>query len=75
MPTLARIFIFLVIIFLVLGGLIYLSASLHLPLGHLPGDILIRGKNGDFYFPLATCILISVLLTILVNLALRFFKN
>ena len=75
MPTLARIFIFIGIIFLVFGGLIYLSASLHFPWGHLPGDIQIRGKNGDFYFPLATCILISVLITILVNLALRFFKK
>jgi hypothetical protein len=57
------------------GGLIYLSISLHLPLGHLPGDIHIKGRNGDIYFPLATCILISVVLTILINLALRIFKK
>jgi hypothetical protein len=75
MPLLARIFIILGIIFLVVGGLIYLSSSLHLPLGHLPGDIHIRGKNTDFYFPLTSCILISVILTILVNLVLRIFKK
>lgn len=75
MPSLARIFIILGVIFLVIGGLIYLSFSLHLPLGHLPGDIQIKGKNGDFYFPLVTCILISVILTILVNLAIKFFKK
>lgn len=75
MPPLARIFIIIGIIFLVIGGLIYLSASLHLPLGHLPGDIRLRGKNGDFYFPLATCILISIVLTILINLVLRIFKK
>ncbi len=75
MPPLARIFIILGIIFLVAGGLIYLSVSLHFPLGHLPGDINIHGKNGDFYFPLTTCILISVVITILINLALRIFKK
>ena len=75
MPPLARIFIIIGVIFLVIGGLIYLSASLHLPLGHLPGDIRFRGKYGDFYFPLATCILISIVLTILINLVLRIFKK
>jgi hypothetical protein len=75
LPPLARIFFILGIIFLVVGGLIYLSAALHLPLGHLPGDIHIKGKNGELYFPLATCILISVVLTILVNLALHIFKK
>lgn len=75
MPALARIFITLGIIFLVMGGLIYFSVSLHLPLGHLPGDIHIHGKNGDFYFPLATCILISIIITILINLVLGIFKK
>jgi hypothetical protein len=34
-------------------------------LGRLPGDILYRGKNTTFYFPLATSILLSVLLTLI----------
>ncbi|OGG00756.1 MAG: hypothetical protein A3F83_01875 [Candidatus Glassbacteria bacterium RIFCSPLOWO2_12_FULL_58_11] len=34
-------------------------------LGHLPGDIVIKRDNFTFYFPLATCLLISVLLTLL----------
>ena len=34
-------------------------------LGRLPGDIEIRGRNGGFYFPIVTCLLISVLLTLL----------
>jgi hypothetical protein len=75
MPSLARIFIFFGITFLIVGGLIYLSSTLHIPLGHLPGDIRIQGKNSVFYFPLATCILISVVITILINLALRLFKK
>lgn len=34
--------------------------------GRLPGDILISGKRGTFYFPLATCVLISVVLSLAV---------
>jgi hypothetical protein len=34
-------------------------------LGRLPGDIAIRGRNGGFYFPIVTCLLISALLTLL----------
>ncbi len=37
----------------------------HLPrLGRLPGDIVIEGKNGRFYFPVVTCLLISVVLSL-----------
>jgi hypothetical protein len=34
-------------------------------LGRLPGDIVIRGRNGGVYFPIVTCLLISALLTLL----------
>ena len=36
-----------------------------LGLGHLPGDIHIRGAHGAFYFPVTTCILVSVVLSLL----------
>ena len=50
---------------LILGGiLLLLFGRLHLPLGRLPGDIMYRGKNTTFYFPLATSILLSALLTL-----------
>jgi hypothetical protein len=50
---------------LVVAG-IFLSFGDRLPLriGRLPGDIVVRGKNSVFYFPLATSILLSVLLTL-----------
>jgi hypothetical protein len=70
-----RVFIILGIVFLLIGGLLYLLGKFNIPLGHLPGDIHIEGKRGSFYFPLTTCILISVFLTLLVNLALRIFKK
>lgn len=57
------------------GGLVYLTARFGLSLGRLPGDILIQGENGSFYFPLASSILVSVLLTILLNLIARFWPK
>ena len=47
------------------GIVLLLLGRLHVPLGRLPGDILYRGRNTTFYFPLATCILLSVLLTLI----------
>jgi len=41
-------------------------------LGNLPGDIHYRGKNFSFHFPLMTCILISIILTLIINFIMRF---
>lgn len=54
------------------GLVVILLGKSHLPLGRLPGDIVYRGKNSVFYFPLATSILISVVLTIVLALISRF---
>jgi hypothetical protein len=43
--------------------------------GKLPGDIVIRGKNSTIYIPLTTCVLVSVVLTVVVNLILRFLRK
>jgi hypothetical protein len=75
MQPIARIFILLGITFLVIGGLIFLLGKFNLPLGRLPGDIRIEGKQGSFYFPLTTCILISIVLTVLANLILRMLRK
>jgi hypothetical protein len=55
-----------------LGVVLILAGKMHLPLGRLPGDILHRGKNTTFYFPLATSILLSVLLSLMLYLVGRF---
>jgi hypothetical protein len=60
---------------ILIGGGIYIFSKFGIPLGHLPGDIYIKGENGSFYFPLTSCILISVVLTILLNLIIRFFRK
>jgi hypothetical protein len=47
----------------VVGGL--LAAGVRIPLGRLPGDIVIRREGGAFYFPIVTCLLLSVLLSLI----------
>lgn len=49
----------------VLGVLVLILGRLNLPLGRLPGDIVYRGKNTTVYFPWVTCVLLSVLLTVI----------
>ena len=49
---------------LVVGVLLTFAGRLNLPLGRLPGDFVYRGKNTVFYFPLATSILISIVLSL-----------
>jgi hypothetical protein len=65
MTDLGKLLILLGAALLFAGVLLLLVGRLHLPLGRLPGDILYRGKNTTFYFPLATSILLSVLLTVI----------
>jgi hypothetical protein len=60
----------LIILGLVIAG-IGLVVTLGLPLGRLPGDITIRRGNVTFYFPLASSILVSIVLTILFMLFSR----
>lgn len=51
------------------GILVTFGEKLPIKLGRLPGDIRYEGKNGSFYFPITTCIVLSVLFTVL----MRFF--
>jgi hypothetical protein len=52
------------ILLVVVGGLIIFGARIPL-IGKLPGDIHIRKKNFNLYFPITTCIIISIVLTLL----------
>jgi hypothetical protein len=58
-----------------IGGGVYLAARFGLPLGRLPGDIRIEGQNFRFYFPLATSLLLSLVLTVVLNLLARWWKK
>lgn len=65
-----RLLLALGLVFLGLGLLLLFLPKVPL-LGKLPGDIVIRRKNFTFYFPLTTCLLASVLLTLLLLLLHR----
>lgn len=56
---------------LIVVGLIFVVAPKIPFLGKLPGDIHLRGKNWSFSFPVVTCIVISIVLTLLFNLFSR----
>jgi hypothetical protein len=63
MPA-GRALIVLGLVLVAAGVLVSVAGKLPLRLGHLPGDIRIQGRNSSFYFPLTTCILISVVLSV-----------
>ncbi len=68
MTDMGRMLIILGVALLGIGGIVMLLGRAGLPLGRLPGDIVYRGKSTTFYFPLASCILISVVLSIILSL-------
>jgi hypothetical protein len=58
---------------LVVAGLLVVGLSrTHVPLEHLPGDIYYHGKNTTFYFPITTCLLLSVILSAIIYLVNHF---
>jgi len=75
MENLAKYLVIGGIILILVGGGVYLAAKFGLPLGRLPGDIHIQNGNFTFYFPLASSILISVILTIVLNIIVRLFRK
>jgi len=56
-------------------GLVLLVAPKVPWLGNLPGDIHYRGRNTSFHFPVVTCLVVSLVLTVILNLLLRWFKR
>jgi Protein of unknown function (DUF2905) len=68
MAEMGRLLVMLGVALLLIGGIFMLLGRTGLPIGRLPGDILYRGKNTTFYFPLATSILVSVVLSIILYL-------
>jgi Protein of unknown function (DUF2905) len=71
MGDLGRLLVFLGGVLLAIGVLLILAGKINLPIGRLPGDIVVRGKNTTFYFPLMTSIVLSVILTLVLWLVNR----
>ncbi|MCK4851616.1 MAG: DUF2905 domain-containing protein [Candidatus Omnitrophica bacterium] len=66
----AKYFIITGLALIVVGGLFFLSGKVEW-LGRLPGDILIKREKSVFYFPITTCILASVILSIILYIFFR----
>jgi hypothetical protein len=57
-----------------IGVLVTLGDRLPVKLGRLPGDIVVRGKNSVFYFPVVTCLVVSAVLSLAMWVIGRFSK-
>ena len=59
------------LILVAIGVLFMLGDKLPIRLGRLPGDIVVRGRNSTFYFPLVTCLLLSLIFSLVMWLFRR----
>ena len=64
MADLGKALIFFGAAIVIVGVVVLVSARANLPIGRLPGDIVYRGKHTSFYFPIVTCIILSVVLSL-----------
>ncbi len=74
MNELGRGIIYLGIALVVIGGIVLLLGRSGVPIGRLPGDITYRGKNTTVYFPIVTCIVISIVLS-LISWLVQYFRK
>jgi len=65
MTDLGKMLLLLGGVIVLVGAVLLLAGKLNLPLGRLPGDITVRGKHSVFYFPIVTCVVISIVLSLI----------
>ncbi|PYP84430.1 MAG: DUF2905 domain-containing protein [Candidatus Angelobacter sp. Gp1-AA117] len=65
MADLGKLLLIVGLVIALLGAVLLFSGKLNLPIGRLPGDIYYRGKHTTLYFPLATSILLSIMLSLI----------
>ena len=63
------------VVLIAVGAAVWLVESLGLPLGRLPGDVRMRGEGWSFQFPSVTSIVVSNVLTVLMNLFFWIFRR
>jgi len=71
LTTVSKYLIYSGVFMLMAGSILYFLSKLGIGLGRLPGDIMIQRENVSFYFPLATSIIISIVLTLILNIVVR----
>ena len=69
--SVGRTLIVLGAVMLIAGLLLTLGEPLPVKIGRLPGDMVFRGKNSVFYFPIVTCVILSILLSLLFSIFRR----
>lgn len=74
MSDLGRILIFLGVLFVIAGLIVVGLNRLHIPIGRLPGDFNWRGRGWSVSFPLATSILLSIVLSLILWAINRFHR-
>jgi len=72
MDQVGRILVMFGIILITIGGLMILFGKFNIPIGRLPGDIIIKKKNVVVYFPLLTSLIVSVLITLILFIISKF---
>jgi len=75
MQPIGKFFIFLGIVFLLIGAGVYGLGKFNLTLGHLPGDFRFQIGNSTVFIPCGTSILLSIILTLFLTLLSRFLKK
>ncbi|MBN1551383.1 DUF2905 domain-containing protein [bacterium] len=62
-------------VLIILAGVgLYFSDKMHF-ISRMPGDLHIKTKSGSFHFPIVTCLIISILLTLIINIVMMFFRK
>ncbi len=74
MEDIGRLLVLFGVLLAIVGGAVILLGRIP-GIGRLPGDIVIQRDGFSCFFPIATSIILSIVLTILLNLALRFFNR
>jgi hypothetical protein len=59
---------------IVIGLIVLVAGRFNVPLGRLPGDISYRGKNTAVFFPITTCIILSIVLSFILWIVNRFMR-
>lgn len=71
MVPIGKLLILLGLLLVAVGIFVTVSSKFQIPLGRLPGDLFIRRENFTLSFPIVTCLILSLLLTLLLNLFFR----
>ena len=75
MEQTAKILVLVGCVFILAGGVVYLLSRLNINFNRMPGNFVYNGENVTVYIPCATMILISILLTVILNVIIRMLNK